>query len=74
VAKGATIQAAIVHEAEEKVQDLLLHDITPFSLDIEARMKRHRWTKMDILIKKDDAIPDTKENVFSSSEMASPTS
>ena len=73
MAQGATIQAAIVNEAVEKNQDLLLHDITPFSLGIEARMKRHRWTKMDILIKKDDAIPATKENIFTS-EMASPTS
>ncbi len=52
MAKGATIQAAIVHEAEGKVQNLLLHGIALFSLRIETRMKGDGLTIMKVLIEK----------------------
>ncbi|XP_031268826.1 heat shock cognate 70 kDa protein 2-like [Pistacia vera] len=61
VAYGAAVQAAILSgEGNEKVQDLLLVDVTPLSLGLETT-----GSVMTVLIPRNTIIPIKKERVFS---------
>ncbi|KAH6827254.1 heat shock cognate protein 70-1 [Perilla frutescens var. hirtella] len=61
VAYGAAVQAAILSgEGDEKVQDLLPLDVTPFSLGFEAA-----GGVMNVVVPRNTCIPTVREQIFS---------
>ena len=61
VSIGAAIQGAIiVQKKDEKIKDINLFDVTPFSLGVELK-----GDKMDVIIKRNTAIPIRRKKIYS---------
>ncbi|XP_026432068.1 probable mediator of RNA polymerase II transcription subunit 37c [Papaver somniferum] len=67
VADGAAVQAAILNgEVSEKVQDLVLMDVTPLSLGVESL--ETIGSVLSVVVPRNTAIPTKKQKVYTTAE------